>query len=193
VSSLTFALLDASVPGYVIATLGVALVLALAVWVQQKRGATPAWAIGRVLLESLAYSLFLLATAGWAAYRLAQGAAPPAARELGVLDKVVLAAGTGFHEEVVFRVLLVSGLGALLLRITKWPRTAALSGAVLVSSLAYASCRHIGPLGDPFAADIFLYHTLAGVGFAAIYLARGFAVAVYTHAFYAALVFFVYA
>lgn len=193
VSSLTFALLDASVSGYVITTCAFALALALAVWVQQKRGATPVWNIGRVLIESAAYSVLLLATVGWAAYRLAHTVALASARDLGPIDKLVLAAGSGFHEELVFRVVLVSGLAALLARATKWPRSAALTTAALLSSLAFAFTRFLGPLGDPFAPDIFLYHALAGLAFAGIYLMRGFAVAVYSHAFYTALVFFIYA
>lgn len=192
VSTVTFALLDASVSAYVVTTLGLALLLSSIAWVQQKRGAVPSWAIGRVLLESALYALLLLVTVGYLVYRLGGGQALPPEAALSVFDKLVLAAGAGFHEELIFRGVLVSG-GAFLLRKLGLPRGSAFVVTVIAASFAFAVCRFVGPLGEAFGLEALLYHALAGVALASIYVLRGFAVAVYTHAFYAALVFFVYA
>jgi hypothetical protein len=54
----------------------------------------------------------------------------------------------------------------------------------VLSSLAFSLAHHIGPAGEAFRFSAFVYRTLAGVFFAAIYQVRGFAVAAWTHALY---------
>ncbi len=191
VSSLLFKLLHASVSAYVITTLSFALVLAIAVWVQQKRGALAPWAIGRVLAESAVFAVLMLVTVGYATHRITQALADsPAPLSIGA--KLVLAAGAGFHEEVVFRALLVSGGSVLIERLLRVSSGVALLAAVVGSSLLFSLAHHFGPLGDHFALGVFIYRALGGLFLATLYLTRGFAVAVYTHALYDALLFFVY-
>lgn len=192
VSRLAFKMLDASVPAYITATFAIALVVAVIVWVQQKRGATPVWSIGRVVLESGAYALLLLVTLGWATYRLAPGIAAASPTSPPVLTKLVLACGAGFHEELVFHALLVTGAAAALQSLLKLPRPTALGTTVLVSSLLFALAQYLGSYSD-VTFDTFFYRALLGLAFALLYLVRGFAVAVYSHVFYVALVYFVYA
>ncbi len=97
---------------------------------------------------------------------------------------VVLSLGAGFHEELVFRVLLFGGLvyfGKKLLKVeTIW----LVLGAAVFSSLVFSAIHYIGPLGDPIRVGSFVFRFLAGCYFVAIYRLRGFAVAVYTHAIY---------
>ena len=102
-----------------------------------------------------------------------------------------VAAGAGFHEELTFRVVLLSG-GALLLRQALGaPPARAWLLCALVSSLLFALAHHVGPQGEGLTLTALCFRTLAGVFLALLYGARGFAVAVYTHAFYDLLVFFV--
>jgi membrane protease YdiL (CAAX protease family) len=57
-----------------------------------------------------------------------------------------------------------------------------------MSSLAFAAVHHLGPSGETYQGFVFLFRTLAGLYFAVLYQARGFGVAVGTHACYDILV-----
>ncbi|MEZ4382337.1 MAG: CPBP family intramembrane glutamic endopeptidase [Nannocystaceae bacterium] len=95
---------------------------------------------------------------------------------------LVIAAGAGLHEELIFRLLGMGGLGWLLAGITG--RRRAWLAALVISSLVFSMAHHVGPAGEPFTYDAFIYRTLAGVFFAIVYQIRGFAVAAWTHALY---------
>lgn len=101
------------------------------------------------------------------------------------LDIVVISAGAGFHEELIFRLGMMGGLGWLLTGLTgdkrKW---IAWMIAVVVSSVLFSLAHHIGPAGEDFTFMAFVYRTLAGAFFAMVYHLRGFAVAAWTHALY---------
>jgi hypothetical protein len=99
-----------------------------------------------------------------------------------VADVLVISAGAGLHEELIFRVLGMGGLGFLLAGITG-PRRAWVFALVL-SSLVFSLAHHIGAAGEAFTFAAFVYRTLAGMFFALVYQLRGFAVAAWTHALY---------
>jgi hypothetical protein len=50
--------------------------------------------------------------------------------------------------------------------------------------VVFSLVHYLPPYGDPFAFGSFTFRLLAGIIFATLYKLRGFAVAVYTHAFY---------
>jgi len=100
----------------------------------------------------------------------------------GIFGSIVLSAGAGFHEELVFRMLLLGGLLLLLRRLFDWPPWLAATVAVLVSSVLFSVAHYFGT--ESFAWYTFWYRSLAGIYFAVLYVARGFAVAAYTHALY---------
>ena len=54
--------------------------------------------------------------------------------------------------------------------------------AVFVSSLLFSLAHYVGP--EQFGMFSFVFRLLAGALFCGLFLARGFAVAVYTHAIY---------
>ncbi len=101
---------------------------------------------------------------------------------VGPLDVVVISAGAGFHEELIFRVVLMGAIAWLMTGLTG-PRRAWLI-AIIGSSLAFSLAHHLGPVGEPFAFPAFVYRALAGLFFAMVYQVRGFAVAAWTHALY---------
>ena len=101
---------------------------------------------------------------------------------LSFIDIVVISAGAGLHEELIFRLVGVGGLSWLLAGITGEKR--AWIAALILSSLAFSLAHHLGPTGEPFEFAPFVYRALAGVFFALIYHVRGLAVAVWTHALY---------
>lgn len=109
-------------------------------------------------------------------------AAPAFTLPPDALARLVISAGAGFHEELVFRVGLFLGLAALLTRILgdDW-KGMATGFALVVSSLAF-SLAHF--TAEPFAWFPFWFRLFAGAAFGALCWARGFAVAVYTHALY---------
>ncbi len=192
VSDVAFALLDASVPAYVLTTLGLSAALVLALWLLQRSRKLKMTALAPVLLESVAWAIAMGLLVGFATTRLV-GALAAGGSELvrmGPVEKIVMAAGAGFHEELAFRVVLFSG-GALVLRkLLGMGGLGAHALAALGSALIFAAVHHIGPFGEPVTALALVFRTLAGLYLTAVYAARGFAVAVYAHALYDVLVFF---
>ncbi len=102
---------------------------------------------------------------------------------LGAADTIISAAGAGVHEELVFRLGLMSGLVHVLQH-----RRGAFPIALAVSSLLFAAAHHLGVHGEPLTAHAFAFRTLAGAAFGAIYWYRSLAHAVYAHAIYDLLV-----
>jgi hypothetical protein len=101
---------------------------------------------------------------------------------LNFLDIVVISAGAGLHEELIFRLIGISGLSWLLAGAMGEKQAWVM--ALLISSLTFSLAHHLGPNGEAFEFAAFSYRALAGVMFALIYQVRGFAVAVWTHTIY---------
>lgn len=98
-------------------------------------------------------------------------------------EALVVSLGAGVHEELVFRLGLMSGGLALLLRARLDPRLA-LALALAGSALLFSAAHHVGPHGEAFTAVAFTYRALAGVAFGLIYYHRSLAHAVYAHVLY---------
>lgn len=169
--------------GNYLAILGVMLAAYAAVLVLlRRRGSFHPRAFVPMLFESAFYalvmgSIILFVMSQFASFvpGLAIGGAAP-------LDVLVISAGAGFHEELVFRLILMGGLGWLLSGVMSQRK--AWLAALVVSSIVFSLAHHIGPMGEPFRFAAFVYRALAGVFFAMVYQVRGFAVAAWTHALY---------
>ena len=100
-------------------------------------------------------------------------------------SRVVSYIGTGIHEELVFRVLIMVPLIMLLTQ--KWgTRFHAAMVAAVISSLLFATA-HVdwfNPAGEPFQEFAFLFRFVAAGVFAAVFHYRGFGIAVGTHITY---------
>jgi membrane protease YdiL (CAAX protease family) len=101
------------------------------------------------------------------------------------VEQVISFVGAGIYEETLFRLLLFSGL-VVLFRFADVPVAAILAG--VTSSLVFAAAHNVGPHGEPFAAYVFFFRTLAGLYFSVLYRLRGFGIAVGAHAGYDVLV-----
>jgi hypothetical protein len=100
----------------------------------------------------------------------------------GLLMVLTISAGAGVHEELLFRLLLIGGTVAALTRWTSMSVGLATVIAVLGSAVLFSVAHYLGP--EEFALYTFAYRSLAGLVFASLFLLRGLAVAVYTHALY---------
>jgi membrane protease YdiL (CAAX protease family) len=185
-------LLDASQPIYVLVTLALTLVLLMTTWVQQKRGKVDAHSMGRVLAESLGSALVMLLSIGWATHEVRTGESLNIT-PLGFLDKIILSAGAGFHEELIFRALLITGGTRALAKLTKWKPKVSMTLCLVVSSLLFSLAHYFVLFDDVFVPKVAGFRVLEGLLFGLLYLSRGFAVAVYAHAFYDLMAFYLYA
>jgi hypothetical protein len=100
-----------------------------------------------------------------------------------MLARLTLSLGAGLYEELLFRVVLVA-LIANVLRLVGFSRMIAGVVAVVVGALIFSAFHYIGPFGEPLRLDSFVFRFLAGLGFSALYLTRGFGITAWTHALY---------
>lgn len=124
------------------------------------------------------------------AQSLAPSTPPPApvSDSPGFLTSVVLSLGAGLYEEIAFRV----GLYSLGRRLVLAMMPEALPGQRVMASLAWAALsagvfsgwHYIGEFGEPFELRSFVFRWVCGVVFTVIYVFRGFAPVVWTHALY---------
>lgn len=142
---------------------------------------------GLMLAESAVYAVvfgFIVA----AATQLLLGsmvrlAADGGITQMPLLDGVVLSLGAGIYEELLFRVILTGGLFALLLAVGIKRQTAGIF-AIVISAFVFSAFHYIGPYAYPLELNSFTFRMLAGLAFSALYMARGFGVAAWTHALY---------
>ena len=105
----------------------------------------------------------------------------PARRES--IGQAITFIGAGIYEEVLFRLILFSGL-VVVLRLAFLPTLAAVPIAAIASAALFSAAHHFGPFGEPFDQGVFVFRTLAGLYFTVVYRMRGFGVAAGAHALY---------
>lgn len=122
-----------------------------------------------------------------AALGLQSPAGGPIANE-PTATKVMLSLGAGLYEELLFRVILVSGIAFIARRMLGWRPWAASLTAVVLSALIFAGFHYIGPYGDTLRLDSFVFRLIGGLAFSILYVLRGFGITAWTHALYDVLV-----
>ena len=170
------------VTNYLIAMSVLLVVYAAVLVLLRRRGSFSPQAFGPMLLESSIYAL-VMGSVILFVMKSFLGVLP--GLFIGVrnpIDVIVISAGAGFHEELIFRVILMGGLAWLLTGLTGKKRAWLI--ALVASSVLFSIAHHIGPAGEAFTFSAFVSRTLAGVFFAIVYQTRGFAVAAWTHALY---------
>ena len=116
------------------------------------------------------------------------GAAAGDITKMGWTTRAMLSLGAGLYEELVFRVLLVSGLAIGARRLLGAKPLAAGAFAVVVGALLFSAVHYVGALGDAFTVRSFAFRAVAGLFFSALYVLRGFGITAWTHAIYDMLV-----
>ena len=130
--------------------------------------------IGLMLAESVVYAAVLGTVVSTLASILLSG-------QLAILQQgsfqqftfgtqLVVSLGAGLYEELLFRVLLGSGV--------------ALGVAVVGSALIFSGFHYVGPLGDTLTLPSFTFRAVAGVVLSGLYVARGFGIVAWSHALY---------
>jgi hypothetical protein len=126
--------------------------------------------VGTVTVQILGPLRALAAGAG--------GGLPPS-----MLARLTLSLGAGLYEELLFRVVLVA-LIANGFRLLGAGRGTAGVIATILGALLFSAFHHIGAFGEPFRLEAFVFRTIAGIAFSALYLTRGFGITAWTHALY---------
>lgn len=167
--------------GYLI-TQGVVIVAFLiAIGVLQRKRQFHLAYYAPLLAESLVYALGM-GTLILAVMREAHLLGGSPGEPMGLFTVLTISAGAGVHEELVFRLLMIPAIAWLLTRTAGLRPGLAVTLSVVASSVLFSLAHYLGP--ESFQLFTFAYRSLAGLVFAALFLARGFAVAVYTHALY---------
>ncbi len=104
--------------------------------------------------------------------------------DLGLGTQLMISLGAGIYEELLFRVILVSGLAFLARRVIGWLPGAANIAAVIVGALIFSAFHYIGAYGDDWQLRSFAFRFVAGLMFSGLYVVRGFGVTAWTHALY---------
>jgi membrane protease YdiL (CAAX protease family) len=142
--------------------------------------------LGMMLLESVVCAALFGFVAATLTAVLLQGPLARATVQFGGLPlgtQLVVSLGAGIYEELVFRVLLVSGLTAIAIWLG-WKRPLAVGIAVVVSALVFSAFHYVGTYGDTLTLPSFTFRAIAGMMFSGLYVARGFGITAWTHALY---------
>lgn len=151
----------------------------------------------QIAVEGLVYAVVMRVVAGVVVGRLFAGSIQDENRFVGF----IMSLGAGFYEELSFRVILF-GLGAKLLVMlfgkqkivltATGPATSNFSlrsigimlGWSVACALVFSGIHYVGAMSDNFQIASFTFRALLGLILTVIYVTRGFAAAVWTHALY---------
>lgn len=181
VTSRLAAYADHNRASYIGLTLAIGVVITLALLALGHRQKLRWESFALVAVEGVLYAMAMRYVASSVIGQLSLGVngAPDS-----VLSNVVMSLGAGFYEELVFR-LLIFGVGAkFLLHLDEWSPWVVYPVWALVSAAVFSGWHHVGPLGEPFELRTFVFRTVCGVVFTAIFAFRGFAPSVWTHTLY---------
>lgn len=156
------------------------------------RGGLRALVFGGMLVESAAMAGVFGLIIGLATAKLigslqmlmiAQGA-QGGIKSMAWPTRLMLSLGAGLYEELFFRVFLVTGLAAVARALLGFSTRVASGIAVVISAIMFSAFHYIGPFGDTFELQSFIFRMLSGLAFSVLYVLRGFGVTAWTHALY---------
>lgn len=140
-----------------------------------------------MLAESVALALLFGAVAGLLTAFLLRGPTALAMgglQQFGLGTQVMLSLGAGIYEELLFRVVIVSGLALLARKGFGWGTGGVNTFAVLLGALIFSAFHYIGAYGDDWSLQSFTFRFVAGVLFSGLFVLRGFGITAWTHALY---------
>ncbi|MDX2132371.1 MAG: CPBP family intramembrane glutamic endopeptidase [Planctomycetota bacterium] len=98
--------------------------------------------------------------------------------------KLTVSIGAGVYEELLFRLLLITGMHFLLVDVFRIPERAALVSAGVASAVAFTLYHNIRAPSGALDLRLVLFYGVAGAYFAGLFITRGFGIVVATHAVY---------
>lgn len=101
-----------------------------------------------------------------------------------IIQQVTLAVGAGIYEEFLFRVLLISGIAAILGLILQWNDILKKWIAMVIAAAIFSSFHFLGDYGDFFSFTIFMVRFFAGIILGTLYFIRGFGITAWAHSIY---------
>ncbi len=142
-----------------------------------------------MLLESIIYALFL----GYVIVFLVYGFLPLDISNFhaeNFAKGVIISLGAGVYEEIFFRLLLLSTLCFVFVKVFKINALIGSFLGILICACIFSSMHYAGIVGDSFSIHSFMFRFIAGIILSAIFIFRGLGIAVYTHATYDVLTVF---
>ena len=104
--------------------------------------------------------------------------------QMDVATRLMVSLGAGLYEELLFRVILVAAIAFVGRTFIGWRPVTAGVVAVVLGAILFSAFHYVGPYGDPFQIQSFVFRAVAGLFFSALYLLRGFGITAWTHALY---------
>lgn len=141
----------------------------------------PPMVLAGMTIESVLWMIPLVVMGLLTDRLMPQAAVAQSASEL--FQNILVAVGAGIYEEFIFRLALISLAMLLFVDVLSLPEEAVAICAVLVTACLFSLYHFLGepPQGD-FPWRLFVLRTLAGVYLGGMFVARGFGIAVGTHA-----------
>ncbi len=138
--------------------------------------------LGLMAVESLllAIPLVVFYNVGSSYVNLWSPLAAPAAE--GWHGKLLLSIGAGIYEELLFRLILISLLGMIMIDLARLPEPPSVFFMVLISATAFSLYHYLGP--ETFSWPTFMFRAVAGGYLAGIFILRGFGITVGCHVVY---------
>ncbi len=141
-----------------------------------------------LIIESIIYAIVFANISSLLTNLLLNMAATDPIDQLTYLQKLALSLGAGLYEELFFRVILVSLFIFIFNKLFKNQKWASVTAAVVLSAFLFSAVHYTGSMGDLFTLNSFTFRFIFGLILNAIYVARGFGVAAWTHALYDVMV-----
>jgi len=174
---------------------GILLLVILVVW-QALSGRS--WkpdprVLGWMVVESFLWAIPLLVVGHLLAraFLVAGGVAGGIEDAIGSLDiwsKLVISLGAGLYEELLFRMVLILGIHTILVDVGRASHRVGTIVAVVVSAVAFAAYHPLTGADGTLSWSRLIFFLIAGLHFGAIFVWRGFGLAVGTHVAYDVLV-----
>jgi hypothetical protein len=152
------------------------------VWRDYRRSGAirPRW-FAAMALESIAYALAFGVVAGTLTGLLLS---LQSFSQWNLPTQLTISLGAGIYEELLFRVIVVSGIVWLASIGLGWSAMRANLVAVFLGALVFSGFHYLGPYREPWELGSFTFRTVAGLLFSGLYLLRGFGITAWTHALY---------
>lgn len=133
--------------------------------------------------ESCVYGFLLGPLTVWMMKSFAPLAAATS-RPMSPLAGIVIAAGAGVYEEILFRGVLIGALFFVMSDVLHMKPLVAGVISIIISAAVFSAAHFLGPAGDRPDPVSFVFRLVAALILTGIFLTRGLGIACYTHAIY---------